>query len=99
MSGGAASAQSVDRTLGLAYSLDVQRVVALPLSEVRSVGVPLLGLELDVGGGEFLTHSSLQLGVSVIGAKRVEQIERQLGAMRDGVSVLVHVDVAALTWI
>jgi len=55
---------------------DIERVVTLPLRQMRTIRVPLGPLHLQIGIGKFFAEHLLQLCVVVEVPKGIEQIER-----------------------
>ena len=55
---------------------DIERVVTLPLRQMRTIRVPLGPLHLQIGVGKFFAEHLLQLCIVVEVPKGIEQIER-----------------------
>ena len=55
---------------------DIQRVGLLPIREMAAIAVPFLHFQLKERRRELLAHRGLQLGVRIIGAQRVQHVER-----------------------
>ena len=79
--------------------LDVQRCRVLPRRELRTEGVPLCVLKLEVGRGEILTQRILDYVVALIGAQSVQEVERQARGILHEMPFAIHIDVMMRSWV
>src|SRR5260221_6654699 len=77
----------------------VERGVAVPLSQMPGVGVPVLVLELEIRGNKRFAEAALEHARLLEQAQGVQQIQRKALGVFDRVPLGVHVDVEALSGI